>query len=185
MKMGCGCDKLGCSCSDLGCGCDSLGCGCQDKSLLGQIAAVTGMNPWWFLAGAVSGVAIYYLAKNSASPGTTPGTESIMPVPPKVAPSKYANIQAVADRLKQVEELYHRGDLTAEQTVVELDSLIQSANAFSLTDGEQVAQVVRDITDLQDKAKDIVQFHKDNPQYPGYVQPTPVVNMAPAFQARG
>lgn len=167
----------------MGCGCD-LGCDCN-KGVLGQLQAATGLDPLWFLAGAVGGVALYFVAKNTASPGTGPGNESIMPAPSKAAPSGYVDLQAVSDRLKQVEELYHRGDFTAEQTVAELDKLIQSANTFSLRDGEKVTQVVADIKDLQDKAKDIVQFHKDNPSYPGYVQPTPVANIAPGFQAYG
>jgi hypothetical protein len=166
----------------MGCGCD-LGCEC--KKFLGQIEAATGMNPWWFLAGAVGGVALYYVAKNAASPGTGPGTESMMPVPSKVAPSGYASLQAVSDRFKQVEELYHRGDFTAEQTVAELDGLVQRANTFSLYDGEQVTQVVADIKNLQDKARDMIQFRRDNPSIPGYAQPTPVTNVAPGFQAYG
>lgn len=164
----------------MGCGCD-LGCDCN-KSILGQIHSATGLNPWWFLAGAAGGVALYFVAKNAASSGTGPGKESIMPVPPKAAPSGYVDLQAVSNRLKQVEELYHRGDITAEQTVVELDGLIQSANTFSVYDAAQVTQVVADIKDLQGKVKDIIQWRKDNPQYG---QPTPVVNMAPGFQARG
>lgn len=66
-SMGCGCD-LGCNCSSLGCGCDSLGCGCKDKTLLGQIEKATGMNPWWFLAGTVIGVGLWYSLKGAVTP---------------------------------------------------------------------------------------------------------------------
>lgn len=166
----------------MGCGCD-LGCECN-KGVLGKIQAATGMNPWWFLAGAVGGVALWHVLRSSVSP-SNPGQESIMPVPPKARPSDYIDLQAVANRFKQVEELYHRGDFTAEQTLVELAGLIQSANAFSVMDSAQVAQVVADIKDLQEKVKDIIQFRKDNPSIPGYVQPTPVANIAPEFQAYG
>lgn len=166
----------------LGCGCD-LGCECN-KGLLGQIQKATGMNPWWFLAGAGAGVALWYVFKNVAAP-SGPGRESIMPVPPKAPPSQYVDLQAVAARYKQVEELYHRGDFTPEQALSESSALIQSAKAFSVTDAAGVSALIAEISDFQDKVKDIIQFRKDNPSVPGYVQPTPVTNVGPGFQAYG
>lgn len=164
----------------MGCGCD-LGCECN--KFLGQIESATGMNPWWFLAGAVGGAALYFVAKQSVS--SDAGTERILPVPPKTPPSNYVDLQAVANRLKQVEELYHRGDFTPEQTLSELDSLTQSANTFSIRDADQVTQVIAYIKDLQDKVRDIIQFRKDNPSIPGYMPSTPVTNITPGFQAYG
>lgn len=164
----------------LGCGCD-LGCDCN-KGILGQIQGSTGMNPWWFLAGAVGGVALWYVVKNAATPSFGPGKESIMPAPPKAPPSQYASLQAVAARYKQVEELYHRGDFTPEQALSESNGLIKSAKAFSVMDAAGVSDLITEITAFQDKVKDIIQWRKDNPQYG---QPTPVTNIGPGFQAYG
>lgn len=166
----------------LGCGCD-LGCECN-KGVLGQIQNATGMNPWWFLAGAAGGVALWYVIKNAASAGA-PSRESIMPVPPKASPSQYVDLQAVFTRYKQVEELYHRGDFTPDQALAETSGLIQNAKQFSVTDAARVSDLITEISAFQDKVKDIIQFRKDNPSVPGYVQPTPVANIAPGFQAYG
>jgi hypothetical protein len=185
--MGCGCDQLGCSCSELGCGCDSLGCGCKDKSLLGQIQKATGMNPWWFLAGSVAGVGLWYVLKGAATPAkpSSVGQESILPPPPLAAPSSYANIDAVAQTLNDVETQYHMGHLVGEQVLPILDELTAAAKKFSVYDSPRVNQVLADIATLRDKVKDIIQFKAENPSIPQYVPPggVPVANMNPGFSA--
>lgn len=182
-KMGCGCDRLGCSCSDLGCGCDSMSCGCKDKSLLGQIQKITGMNPWWFLAGSVAGVGLWYVLKGAETPSASPaGRESVMAPPPIAAPSNYVTIDAVAQRLNDVETQYHMGHFTPEQVLTELDSLTTAAKTFTVYDSSRVNQVLADIANLRDKVNDFIQFRNSNPSIPQYVPPpgaVPVVNVNP------
>lgn len=188
-KMGCGCDTMGCSCSDLGCGCDSMGCGCKDKSLLGQIQKATGMNPWWFLAGSVAGVGLWYVLKDAVASAPQPsraGQESVLPPPPIAAPSGYANIDAVAQRLNDVETQYHMGHFTPEQVLMELDNLVTAAKTFTVYDSARVSQVLRDIADFRDKVNDFIQFRNSNPSIPQYVPPPgsmPVANLNPGFSA--
>jgi hypothetical protein len=188
-RMGCDCDKMGCSCSELGCGCDSLGCGCRDKSLLGQIEKATGMNPWWFLAGSVVGVSLWYVFQNSNSVLTPAGKESVMAPPPIAAPSAYANIAAVAQRLNDVETQYHMGHFTPEQVLTELDSLTTTAKTFTVYDSARVSQVLTDISSLRDKVNDFIQFRNSNPSIPQYVPPgstpasMPVANIGSRLSA--
>lgn len=168
----------------MGCGCD-LGCECQHKGVLGQIEQTTGMNPWWFLAGAGVGVGLWYLVtKKPGIPQSKAGTESIMPVPPSAAPKRYADLQAVSDRLHQISQLYP-ATLSPEQVMAESEGLKSAANQFSLQEGERVSEVIAEINDFQDRVKDFMQFKKDNPSVPQYVQPgsVPVSNVT--FSARG
>jgi len=188
-RMGCGCDQLGCGCSEMGCGCDSLGCGCKDKSLLGQIQKATGMNPWWFLAGSVAGVGLWYILKDAAAatlPPSTAGQESVLPPPPIATPSAYANIAAVAQRLNDVETQYHMGHFTPEQVLAELDNLTAAAKTFTVYDTARVSQILADIANLRDKVNDFIQFRNSNPSVPQYVPPAgsmPVANVNPGFSA--
>lgn len=184
-KMGCGCDRMGCSCSEMGCGCDSMGCGCKDRTLLGQINKATGMNPLWFLAGSIAGVGLWYLLKEAGTPASKPSTagqESIMAPPPIAAPSAYANIAAVAQRLNDVETQYHMGHFTPEQVLVELDNLTTAAKTFTVYDSARVSQVLADIAYLRDKVNDFIQFRNSNPSIPQYVPlpgSVPVTNLNP------
>lgn len=190
-RMGCGCDTLGCSCSELGCGCDSMGCGCRDKSILGQIEKATGMNPWWFLIGAAAGVGAYYVFRQAAAAQVAipPGQESIMAPPPLQAPAAYANIEAVAKRLNDVETQYHMGHFTPEQVLTELDSLTTAAKTFTVYDSARVSQILTDISNLRDKVNDFIQFRNSNPSIPQYVPPgstpagMPVANIGSRLSA--
>lgn len=185
-RMGCGCDQMGCSCSEMGCGCDSLGCGCKDKSVLGQIEKATGMNPWWFLAGSVVGVSLWYIFRNTNVPPKPAGQESVMAPPPIAAPSTYANIGAVVQRLNDVETQYHMGHLTPQQVLAELDNLTAAAKTFTVYDSVSVSQVLSDIANLRDKVNDFIQFQNSNPSLPQYVPPPgsmPVANLNPGFSA--
>lgn len=166
-KMGCGCDL----------GCD-LGCDCHDKSVLGQIEQVTGMNPWWFLAGAGIGAGLWYLVSRPSSAGK----ESIMPVPSIASPARYQNLQAVATRLQEIAQLYP-ASITPEQALTESEKLKDAANGFSLQDGERVSEVIAAINDFQVRVKDFMQFKRDNPSIPQYAPATPVANLAPRFSA--
>jgi len=182
-KMGCGCD-LGCKC-ELGCGCD-VGCSsCQSKSTLGQIERATGMNPWWFLAGAAVGAGLWYFVsrpKAAAPKPSTAGQEKVAAMPSVTSPNGYVSLDAVLARLKDIEQLYP-ASISPEQALVESDKLKDAANAFSLQDGEGVGAVLAEIDDFQARVRDFIQFKKDNPGIPQY-QPSgiPVVNTG--FTAR-
>jgi hypothetical protein len=60
--------------------------------------------------------------------------ESIAPIAPKQAPSKYADFKAVSDRFIQVKELWHMGYIDNTQVITELktlqeESLLKAANS--------------------------------------------------------
>jgi len=190
-RMGCGCD-MGCRCKELGCGCD-MGCGsCHEKGMLGQIEKTLGMNPVWFIVGAGVGVGLWYLLRSPSSPvtpiprATMPaGNEKVMAVPQATAPSKYASIDAVAQRLQDISQLYP-ASITPEDALAQSEQLKTDAKAFNLTDAAKVSSVLADISDFQDRVKDFIQFKKDNPSVPqfqpaGTAQPTgsgiPVSNL--------
>jgi hypothetical protein len=170
----------------MGCGCD-MGCECQNKSVMGQIEQATGMNPWWFLAGAGVGLGLWYVVSKppaSAMPSSA-GQESIMPVPKAVPPPRYANLQAVSDRLQQISQLYP-ATISPQDALAQSEDLKTAANQFSLQEGERVSEVIAAIDDFQDRVKDFIQFQQQNPSIPQYVQPgsVPVTNMGPGFVAR-
>lgn len=179
-RMGCGCDSMGCSCDSLGCGCDSLGCGCKDKTMLGQIEKATGMNPWWFLIGAGVGAGLWYVLTKKPTP-TPAGQESIAPVPTIAPPSRFADLQSVANRLDQLKTLYRMDKVTVEQALAETDGLLQAANNFSLQEGERVPEVVSAIMSFQDELRDFIQFKKDNPEITKRVPQGPVTTQPPVI----
>jgi hypothetical protein len=53
--------------------------------------------------------------------------ESIAPVAPTQAPSKYADFKAVSDRFTQVKELWHMGYIENPQVLAELKTLHEEA----------------------------------------------------------
>lgn len=163
-RMGCGCDTMGCGCDSMGCGCDSMGCGCKQKAELGR-AQKSGINPWWFLAGAGAGVGLWYFFSRTVTPKMAPaGQESIAPVPQVAAPSGFGSLQAVAQRLDQLKTLYRMDKVTVEEAFAETNGLIEAANGFSLQEGERVPEVVSAIMSFQNELQDFIQFKKDNPE---------------------
>jgi hypothetical protein len=154
-RMGCGCE-LGCGC-EIGAGCD-MGCACGQK--LGQRNEKRGINPLWFALGAGAGVGLWYLLKDlGRKPDSTVDTIAA-PMPPLTPPSRYGNLQAIAVRLDQLKTLYRSGQVSSEQAIAEIDSLISAAYGFSSEEGERVNEVVGPLMDFKAQIEDFIQFQK-------------------------
>lgn len=140
----------------MGCGCD-MGCGCEQK--LGQQQEKSGINPLWFVLGAGAGVGLWYLLKDlGRKPDSTVDTVAA-PMPPLTPPSRYGNLQAIAVRLDQLKTLYRSGQVSSEQAIAEIDSLITAAYGFP-QEGERVNEVVGPLMDFKAQIEDFIQFQK-------------------------
>lgn len=98
----------------------------------------------WFLLGIAGGLGIYWVVKSLAKPSAAskPGVTQAAPVAPLTPPSRFADLDSVDARFRQVRELYVMGYMNPQAALGELTTLEIAAQSLSGQDAEKAGTIL-------------------------------------------
>lgn len=94
----------------------------------------------WILLGIAGGVGLYWLLKPKEK--TVPEKTQAAPIAPLYSPSRYADLDSVDVRFRQVGELYRMGYLNPAQTLGEFATLEAAARNLENQDAEKAGEIL-------------------------------------------
>ncbi len=119
----------------------------------------------WLLAGGVVGIGVYFIGKELLKKSTglpRTGDETlVMPLPTTAPPARFADLASVQARFSQLQDLYHGGYKSADDTLSEVNGLQAAATKFgTLNPSDKVTAdlLVSDLESFKQKVIDAKQF---------------------------
>lgn len=114
----------------------------------------------WFLLGVAGGLGVYWAIKALSKPSAAsrPGVTQPAPVAPLTPPSRFADLNSVDARFRQVRELYVMGYMNAKATLGELATLEIAAQNLSGMDAEKAGDILARIESYKGEIQQVASY---------------------------
>jgi hypothetical protein len=108
----------------------------------------------WLLVGGAATLALYHILKKKDAPGETQAAD----VPPIEHPFKYESFGAIASRFDEIRELYRMGYLTPDDTLSEIDRMIDAVTVLQIAERGERASALALLARMEEFRQGVAEF---------------------------